>query len=125
MTDFRQSITAPVVCEKTTAQLVQTLTDETGATITAGLSTLTLTLYERRTRTILNSRTASNVLNANGGTLTAGVLTLVLSALDNALVSQDSTREDHVALLEYTWASGAKSGKKEITFTVANQVKVT
>ena len=124
-TEFRQRITTPVVCEKTTALLTQTLTDETGAVILTGLTGLTLTLYEKRSRVVLNSRTASNILNANGGVLAAGVLTLTLSAADNVLVSQDSVQEDHVALLEYSWAAGAKFGKKEVTFIVANQAKVT
>lgn len=122
---FREVITEPLVCEKTTCQIVQTFTDEAGATISAGVSSCTLTLYEKRSGTILNSRNQVNINGANGGTITSGVLTLVLSEVDNVLVSQARRSEEHVALIEYTWASGTRYGKKEITFTVVNQLKVT
>lgn len=131
MSDYRQTIASPVVCEKTTCQLTLQLTDETNANMTsAQVSTLTLTLYEKRTGTVINSRTASNILNANGGTLSSSaLLTLALAVLDNVLVTQTAAqtvaREDHVALIEYTWSGGAKAGKKELTFAVINQAKVT
>src|SRR5690606_30009865 len=113
-------ITDPPVCEKTTAQMVFSLTDELGAVITSGLTTCTLTLYDKLTGTILNSRSAQSINGANGGVIAAGVLTLTLSNLDNVLISQTRANEEHVALIEYTWASGAKFGKKQVTFTVVN-----
>jgi hypothetical protein len=126
MTDFRQTITSPVVCEKTTCQLTQQLTDESDVNITsAQVSALTLTLYDKKTGAVLNSRSAQSILNTNGGTLSSGgLLTLVLAIADNALNAQAAASEQHVALIEYTWASGLKAGKKEITFTVVNQAKV-
>ncbi len=126
-TSFRQTITSPVVCEKTTTQIELQLTDQDDAALAkASLGTVTLTLYERKTGTILNSRSAQSVLDVNGGTVSStGLLTLILSNLDNALVSQSPSSEEHVALIEWTWSSGTRFGKKELTFTVMNQLKVT
>lgn len=127
-TTFRQIITDPAfICEKTTAQLTLQLTDHADVALAgASVSAVALTLYNRRDGAILNSRTAQSVLNANGGTLAAGgLLTMILSELDNVLTSQTPGTEEHVALFEWTWASGTRFGKKEVTFTVANQLKVT
>ena len=67
-TDFRQTIDDAAVCEKTTTTLEMQLTDETDANVAAAqLSSLTLTLYEKRSETVINSRTAQSVLNVNGG----------------------------------------------------------
>lgn len=128
MSSFQQVITDPPVCEKTTSQLQQQLTDENDAALPgAQLSAVTLTLYlTNKPATVINSCLARNVLGANGGTLdTEGLLTIVLAPADNVLVSQAGKSELHTALLEWTWAFGAKAGKKEITFTVMNQARVT
>lgn len=127
MASFQQTITDPPVCEKTTCQMVVQLTNEADEALTSGdVSACTLTLYHRPSGAIINSRSAQDIKNTNGGTISAaGVLTLILSNLDNALTSQVAASEVHVALIEYTWASGARYGKKEITFTVVNQHKVT
>lgn len=124
-TDFRQTITDPVVCEKTTALFTFTFTDETDSDITAGVSAVTLTLYVKSSGTILNSRNAQSVFNINGGTISGATLSLLLSNLDNVLESQLAASEKHVALIEYSWANNTKFGKKEVTFTVINQKKVT
>lgn len=125
-TSFKQTIISPVVCEKTTSLLELQLTDENDATLAKSvLTTLTLRLYNRRSGAILNSRNAGSILDANGGSVTtSGFLSLVLSYLDNALTSQDMRSEEHVALIEWSWSSGTRFGKKEITFTVVNQAKV-
>ena len=126
-TTWQQTITDPEsVCEQTTCTLTLTLTDENGDTISTSspLTACTLTLYDKATGTILNSRDAQSINNANGGTVTSGVLTLELSYLDNALHNANRATEAHVALIEYTWAGGTKYGKKEITFTVRNAEQV-
>jgi len=122
---YRQVIAEPVVCERTTCQLVFTFTDEAGATIVAGVSTCVLTLYDKLTGQILNGRSGQSVNGVNGGTITSGVLTLVLSEADNTMYSQVRRQEEHVALIEYSWAGGTRYGKKEVVFSVANQAKVT
>jgi hypothetical protein len=115
--------------EKATAYLSATITDTDGVTALADadsvLLTLTLTLYEARTGTIINSCTARDILNANGGAVNAaGALSVRLDAADMACVSTAAS-ELHVALIEWTWSSPVKSGKHEIAFTVTNLLKVT
>lgn len=89
-----------------------TLTDEAGDAVPlASLSTLTLTLYDRATDTIINSRTAQSILNTNGGTFaaTSGAFTLTLSSNDNPIVTSAlaaGRTETHIGLVEATWAGG-------------------
>lgn len=127
MGSIQQTITTPTVGERTSAQLTLQLTDQDDVELLAGdLSTVTLTLYEKRSGTILNSRNGVSIFNNNGGAISsAGVLTLVLSNADNALLSQAAKEEQHVALIRWTWLSGQRSGWKEISFPVVNQLKVT
>jgi len=115
------------VGEKTTCRIGGTITDHAGAAIpAASLATLTLTLYHRQSGTILNSRNAVNVLNTNGGTVTSGgVLTMVLDPADNALEFQAGSRETHVAAFDWTYNSGAATGRSLVEFPVRNFSKVT
>ncbi len=124
-TSPRQIIDDVEVPEKKTSLLTLALTDETDAVLTGGVTTCTLTLYDKATRSIINSRNAQTILNANGGAIAAGVLTLTLSDQDNAMVYSAADTEEHVALIEWTWNAGTKKGVKEITFTVINLEKVT
>lgn len=118
-----------IVAEKTTLRFTATLVDETGAAIpSAGVSALTLTLYTRdsATKEIINSVTAVNILNTGRGTLhaTSGLLTIVLEPNDNAIIDSASDLEWHRALIEGTYAAGAKAVKHEIDFQVRNLHKV-
>lgn len=118
-----------IVAEKTTLRFTATLVDETGAAIpSAGVSALTLTLYTRDSaaKEILNSVTAVNILNTGRGTLhaTSGLLTIVLEPLDNAIIDSANDLEWHRALIEGTYAAGAKAFKHEIDFQVRNLSKV-
>ena len=94
--------------------------DKVTAVSQAELFELKLTLYERSTEGILNSRAAQSIKNANGGVYgTTGPLVLTLAPADMVcLLTRES--EWHVALLEYSWAAGASKGKAEIVFQVAN-----
>lgn len=120
---------ATTYAEKATLYLTATITDTDGVTALADadtiLTTLTLTLYELRSGTVINSCTARNILNLNGGTVSsAGALEIRLDAADMACLGTASS-EVHVALLEWTWGSPVKAGKHEIAFTVTNLLKVT
>ncbi|MFN0156759.1 MAG: hypothetical protein ACKVRP_01650, partial [Bacteroidota bacterium] len=66
------------------------------------------------------------VLGANGGALdVSGNFTLDLSPLDNPVMSSTIIgAEHHVLLLEWTYQSGAKAGKQELTLAVKNLSKV-
>lgn len=116
--------------EKITARYKVILSDETGAVIPlSDMTTITLTLYDDYTGTIINSRNAQNVKNTNNVTYTeAGLLTWTLQPNDNIIVSSDvrtNSYEKHIALFEFTWDSGAKAGKHELEFQVRQLNKVT
>jgi hypothetical protein len=115
--------------EKSTLTLTATITDADGVTPLASadsaLITLTMTLYEARSQTVINTCTARNILNANGGVVTsAGALTIRLDSADMACLSAGFA-ETHIALIEWSWGTPLKTGKHEIVFTVANLAKVT
>lgn len=116
--------------ERSTARYVVTLKDETGVVIPlSALTTLTLTLYDVYTNTVINSRNDQNVKNTNNVVYTeAGVLTWTLQPTDNVIVTSDvrtNGYEDHIALFEYTWSSGSKAGKHELEIFVRQINKVT
>lgn len=99
------------VNEQNVVLLSGTLQDEDGAAIAASsISALTVTLYDRATDAIINSRDGQSILNANGGTLhaTSGAWTLTLSASDNVIVGTPSVgrTETHIALIEAAWSGG-------------------
>lgn len=119
-----------IVAEKTSLRLTATLVDETGTAIpSSGITALTLTLYNRdsATKEIINSVSAVNILNVGRGTVhaTSGLFTLVLEPADNQIVDNTQDLEWHRALLEGTYASGAKAFKAEIDFPVRNLNNVT
>lgn len=137
---FRQTLDK-LVCEKKACQIILPLTNEADVPLSkAQLKTLKLTLYvSSRGDTfgnILNSRLAQNILDANGGTVYNGVsaapdgsipedgeLRLKFGALDNVLTKQTRGFETHVALIEWTDQNDTP-GAKELSFTVANQAKI-
>ena len=119
-----------VVAERTTLRLTATLLDDAGAAVpSAGLPALTLTLYSRDSATlaIVNSVSTVNILNSGRGTVhtSSGLLTVVLDPADNQILDNTVDQEWHRALIEGTYAGGAKSFKSEIDFPVRNLNKVT
>jgi hypothetical protein len=114
-----------MVAERTTLRLTATLLDETSAAIPASaLSALTLTLYVRDSaaKEIINNVNAVSVLNTGRGTVHAssGLLTLTLDPSDNQIIDETQDVEWHRALIEGTYAAGAKAFKSEIEFPVRN-----
>lgn len=118
-----------IVAEQTTMRITATLVDEAGAAIpSAGLTTLTLTLYNRdsATQEIVNSVNAVDILNTGRGTVHAssGLLTIVLEPADNTIINATNDLEWHRALIQGTYAAGAKAFRYEIEFQVRNLAKV-
>ena len=116
--------------EKTLASYSATIRDAAGAVIpTANITTLTLTLYDVETGTIINSRNAQNVHNTNNVTVTSGgVLTWEIQPADNAIIGtrrRAGQYEKHVALFEYSWSSGSKASKHEVILDIRQLDKVT
>ena len=107
------------VNEGISAQYIAQLIDHNGSAISGNdLNSLKLTLYDKSTGTILNSRSKQNVLNGNNVTVNStGYLVWSLSAADNAIVSNPSG-ELHAALFEWEWGIPTKSGKKEVLISV-------
>lgn len=115
------------VPEQTSALYTATLVDETGAVVPGtSLLTLTLTLYDKTTGGILNSRNAQNVLNANGVTIDAnGLVSWTIAPADSLIITNTNDVETHIALFQATWGGGAKALKFEVTLLVKNLGMVT
>jgi len=116
------------VLEDTTKRYSGIIKDEEGNALPgSSLDTCTLTLYEKESGDIINSRDGVNILNANGGTVdVSGNFAIVLGPGDNVLV-RDDNEEWHVALIQFTYtnAQGSQGGKEEVHFKVTNLDKVT
>lgn len=118
------------VLEKTTPVYTATLVDEDeNAIALLSISTMTLTFYDRRTGTIINSREAQDVKNANGVTIhaTSGLLTWTMGVADTTLVTTadfaEDDEEEHVGLFEWVLTNG-KRGKFITRFLIVQVVKV-
>lgn len=120
-----RTIMSPAIAERVTSRITGVLYDHLGAVLpAASLTTLTLTLYDILTGNILNSVSAVNILNTGRGTVdTAGNMEIVLLPADNLLNNTALASERHIALIEWTWGSGARSGAREVEFTVSNVLK--
>lgn len=113
--------------EQSSALVTAEVTNEAGVAVPASaLSTLTLTLYDRQTGTILNSRDGQDVLNTNGVTVdSAGLFAWGLTPLDTIIIDVTKALETHVGLFTWTYDSGTKTGRHEIVHVVRNLTKVT
>jgi len=107
-----------VVNEDSTLAITGVLTDETGTAIPGtSLASCTLTLYDVATDGIINSRDAEDIsANVDG----EGALELILHPEDNPIVTAGAagTKERHVALLHFTWASNPEGRWQEIQIDV-------
>jgi hypothetical protein len=75
----------------------------------ATIATLTATLFDATTGSIINSRNAQSVLDANGGAVASdGTLTLRLQPADAVIVgdADEGETEEHVLRLTWTWSDG-------------------
>jgi hypothetical protein len=108
--------------ERVTDRVTFVVRDSSGAAIPqASLTTITLTLYDKLTDGIINSRNDQNVNNANQVTIGAdGTLVWDTVAADNAIINPNLAVEEHVALFEWTYSAGAKAGKHEAIIRVVN-----
>jgi hypothetical protein len=115
------------VNEKVTARYSAIIQDETETALAgSNLQTLTLTLYDKATGTIINSRNDQDVLNTNGVSVDgSGNVVWIMEPEDNAVVTATSKVEKHIALFEWTWDSGNKEGRHEVVLQVKNLTKVT
>lgn len=110
------------VRENATSVYQATIVDEDEVAIPANdLDALTLTLYDKGTGTIINSRDGQDVLNANNVTVSAqGVLVWTMQPEDNPIVTPSEVThglEAHIALFEWTWDT-TKKGNYEVQIDV-------
>lgn len=120
-------VTLPVKPERTSGRIISTLVDEDGAPITlASITSLLLTLYDRASGTVINSRTNQNVLNANNVTVGAadGLVTWTVLPADMAIVRSGASLEHHIALFVVSWSGGTKSFPWQILIPVENLQKL-
>lgn len=117
--------------ELSTNRFRATFKDENGTVIpAASLTTVTLTWYDTTDLSIINSRNAQNVLNANNVTIDAnGVLTWEMQPNDAAVTATEAAHKPgntrlRRALFIYTYATGAKGNNSEFEFQVLNVRKV-
>lgn len=115
------SVYLGTLSEASTARYRATMYDETDTVIDGtALNSLTLTLYDKRTRAIVNSRNAQDVKNANGVVVTSdGALTWTISKDDTAVLGASKT-ERHVAVFVGTWSAGSKQFVHDIEMDVIN-----
>lgn len=115
------------IMEGTTPKITATIQDENDAVIdVADLNTVTLTLYnlDDADNTIINSRNAQDVKNANNVTISSlGALVWSVQVLDTAIVGSTET-ERHRAVFAWTYNSGTKTGRHVIDMVIRNLEKV-
>ena len=114
------------VLERTSVRYTAKLVDDNGDAISVNnLTAITLTVYDKKTGNILNSRDEQDVLNTNNVTITtAGDVEWIIQPADIAIVNANLVNETHIALFEWTWNSGTRVGKQEIELAVKNLTKV-
>lgn len=100
------------------ANIQGTLVDLTKTAISSVL-TLTLTLFDEATSTIINSRNADDV----SGDFNAGAIAIELDPLDNIIVDNTlaaNAIEYHIARIAWTWndGDGTRYGTKEVRIAV-------
>jgi hypothetical protein len=102
-------------------ELYANLSQEDGTPIgPANLTTLTMTLYDYMTSTVINGVEDVNILNTGRGQLDAnGHLIVSFTSSDNPLVST-APRERHRARITSTWNLGNGRHDEEFEFTVYN-----
>lgn len=102
-------VTLQDVKEDSTYQVTGTFKDESDVAIAAASLTTVKMWLSDHLGTVINARTAIDILNAGPGVVSsAGLLTLTLLPADNPIVGSDTT-ERHLLVIEWTWASTKKS----------------
>jgi len=129
MTVIPIDLTDDPIAEGATARVNFKVVDEDGAGLEAvNLDALTVTLFNERDGTIINSREDINILNVNGGIVGVdGVSSWTMDPDDNPILAPSPTRaeEFHTALFEWEYDSSNKAGKQPVRLRVVNLQHVT
>jgi hypothetical protein len=122
------------VRERASAILSWNVEDEDGQAVSnAAIETMTLTLYDVSSNTIINSRNDQDILGPgktginNVDITSGGSVTWYLQPDDNIIVNS-SAWEYHTALIEWTWnpgdGKGSRQGRQEVPILVENLNRV-
>ena len=79
-------------------------------------TTLALTIYDKTTLAIINSRDASALTPATDAP--AGVIGFRLTRADQALADSTRESEEHVLRLDFTWNTTADKSYGQVIYTV-------
>ena len=118
--------------EGTTGLYSFALVDEEDQGIDGGfLTTLTLTLYDVDSQTIINTRQDQDILNANNGSIETDpgpplttTVTVELQPEDTAILNEHRVKEYRVLSFVWTWDSGRRVGRHVVQFGVENVLLV-
>ena len=109
-----------------TATLLSDKTDPLSTISAVNLVSLTMTLYDKCSGTIINTRENQDILNTNDVTVDAnGLLTWNIQPEDTIIVGEnvlDGEYEEHIALITWVWSDG--TGREEISMKVEQLDKV-
>lgn len=102
------------VLERSNSKYTCVLTDVDDSNPT--LTSLTLTLYEERSGTIINNRNAQDILDTNNGSYTSGTGTITMNfqPADNQIINTGDGVEIHVAEFDAQWSGGRKTWRVRI-----------
>lgn len=79
-------------------------------------TTLTLTIYEKTTKTIINSKNAYALTPATDAP--SGVIGFRLLKADQALMTATNESEEHVVRLDFTWNAAVDAAYGEVIYVV-------
>lgn len=94
--------------ERTSGKYTATIQDAAGTALPlASIVSAVLTLTDIKTGTVINSRDAQDVLNANNVTIhnTSGLLTWSLQPADNVIVTSSEEWELHLAVFDIVYST--------------------
>jgi hypothetical protein len=112
--------------ERTTPVYTATIKDADGVPIPLNqITSLTMTLFDNATGSIINARDDQDILNTNGVVVeeTSGKLIWNMSEQDTAIGNDASFYESRIGQFVWTYGSG-KRGTHEILFTIRNLEKI-
>lgn len=113
--------------EETSATVGFTVRDELGNRVpAAAFTSATLTLYDERSGTVLNSRDHVTILNANNVTIGApldGDVRWSVQPADGVIQNDQLSVERHVALFEFFWPTG--TFRHEVVLDTSDVSKLT
>ena len=129
MVSLTNAVSTRTVNEGGYFKYTSTLLDEDSTALAlASVDTLTMTLYEVQGDTVINSRSAQDVLNTNSVTLhaTSGLLTWTALAADNPIVNSPGAGEyeQHIAVFTLTYST-TKTLNHEVAIYVKQLNEIT